>query len=101
FRAVSTRDRTGLSKEMVENKVCKLEGTMRYSGHRHLVGIDSPPSDYVPDDMTLGPRLPEEWDGDAWMKPDGTSYFLRAWNKGEARYAIASGTKYEEARTRL
>ncbi len=86
-RAVSTRDSTGLTQEMVETNECRLEGTMRYSGHRHLLGIDSPPSDYIPDDMTLGP-LSEGWDGDTWMRPDGSSYFLRAWNKANARYAI-------------
>lgn len=101
LRAVSTTDPTGLTKEMIQTKNCTLEGSMRFSGHRHLVGIDSPPRDYVPDDMTLGPRLPDGWDGDAWMKPDGGGYFLRAWNKTTARCAIAVGTKYEEARKRL
>jgi hypothetical protein len=100
-RVVSTLDLTGLTRDMISTKECKLEGTMRVSGHRHLVGIDSPPADYIPDDMTLGPRLPEGWDGDGWMKPAGDSYFLRAWNKGQARYAVATGTKYEEARKRL
>jgi hypothetical protein len=100
-RAVSTRDPTGLNKETVATQDCTLEGTMRYSGHRHLVGIDSPPPDFVPDDMTLGPRLPDGWDGDAWMKPGGSSYFLRAWNKAHARCATAQDAKYEDARTRL
>ncbi len=100
-RAVSTRDATGLTKEAVATKKCRLEGTMRYSGHRDLLGIDSPPSDYVPDDMTLGPFLPAGWDGDAWMKLDGRGYFLRAWNKKGARFAIAQGSKYEETRARL
>ena len=61
---------------------------MRYAGHRHLLGIDSPPREYVPDDMTLGPVLPEGWDGDAWMKPAGGGYFLRAWNKNAAPCAV-------------
>src|SRR5437763_1247334 len=39
FRAVSTPDQTGLTKEDVETRDCRLEGTMRYSGHRHLLGI--------------------------------------------------------------
>lgn len=101
MRAVATRDATGLSREMVETKECKLEGTMRFSGHRNLVGIDSPPADYVPDDMTLGPRLPEGWDGDAWMKSDGAAFFLRAWNKANARYAISEAEQFEVARTKL
>jgi hypothetical protein len=100
-RAVSTRDPTGLTKEIITSKECKLEGNMKFSGHRHLLGIDSPPSHYEPDDMTLGPRLPEGWDGDAWTDPQGGGYFLRAWNKREARYAVASGAKYEDAQTRL
>src|SRR5437762_3152770 len=64
-RALATRDPTGLDKTTVSDRTCTLEGQMRYTGHRHLVGIDSPPEDYVADDMTLGPRLPEGWDGDA------------------------------------
>jgi hypothetical protein len=100
-RALSTRDITGLTKEMVANEECYLEGTMRYAGHRHLPGLESPPRDYVADDMTLGPRLPEGWDGDAWMKSDGGGYFLRAWKATGDRYAVALGDKYEEARKNL
>ena len=100
-RAVSTREQTGLTKEIVASHVCLLEGPMRYAGHRDLMGIDSPPADYIADDMTLGPRLPKDWDGDAWMKPDGAGYFLRAWNKKEARCATAHAAKYEEARQLL
>ena len=100
-RAFSTRDVTGLTREVTETKICTLEGTMRYAGHRHLLGIDSPPRDYIPDDMTLGPVIPEGWDGDAWMKPGGGGYFLRAWNKNAARYATAHGDKYEQAREKL
>jgi hypothetical protein len=100
-RALSTREPTGLSKEMVATKKCTLEGAMRYAGHRHLLGLDSPPADYLADDMTLGPRLPEGWDGDAWVKPGGGAYFLRAWNKKEARYAVAQGGNFDEARTEL
>ena len=74
---------------------------MRYQGHRHLIGIDSPPADYVADDMTVGPVLPEGWDGDAWMNPSGGGHFLRAWNKQTGRFAIGAGTKYEDARQHL
>jgi hypothetical protein len=101
IRAISTRDATGLTKEMVKTNECKLEGMMTYPGHRHLLGIDSPPKDYVPDNMTLGPRLPEGWDGDAWMDPANGGFFLRAWNKIQARCAIAQSSKYEEARKTL
>ena len=70
--------------------------------HRHLLGIESPPSDYVPDSMTLGPVLPEGWDGDSWEKAGGgRGYFLRAWNKGSGRIAIGQADTYEEARRRL
>lgn len=100
-RALSTSESTGLNKELVANRKCTLEGSMRYSGHRDLVGIDSPPADYVADDMTLGPRLPEGWDGDAWMKPGGGGFFLRAWNKAQARYALAQDATYEDARNKL
>ena len=72
-----------------------------FYGHRHLVGIDSPPQDFVSDDMTLGPRLPEGWDGDAWTKPKGGGYFLRAWNKADARCALGVGATYEEASKQL
>jgi len=100
-RAVPTRDGTGLDKTMVENQRCTLEGPMRYAGHRDLVGIDSPPDNYIPDNMTLGPRLPEGWDGDAWVKPGGDGCFLRAWSKAFGRYATAQGSKYEETRIQL
>ena len=69
--------------------------------HRHLLGIESPPSEYVPDPMTLGPVLPEGWDGDAWLDPGGRKYFLRAWNKTTSRIAYGSGSSYEEARRLL
>ena len=70
-------------------------------GHRDLVGIESPPHDFVPDRMTLGPRLPEGWDGDAWTAPDESCYFLRAWNKATASFAIGRGSRYEDARALL
>src|SRR5437868_8988773 len=49
-RAVHTRDATKLTKAIVEAKNCMLEGDMRYSGHRHLLGMDSPPAHFMPDD---------------------------------------------------
>src|SRR5207245_2593656 len=30
--------------------------------HRDLIGIDSPPLDHEPDNMALGPVLPDGWD---------------------------------------
>jgi hypothetical protein len=71
--------------------------------HRHLIGVDSPPDDHVPDNMTLGPNLPAGWDGDAWTRESshGNSYWLRAWNKSTGQYAIARAEKYEDARKRL
>ena len=69
--------------------------------HRHLIGVESPPPDYVADSMTLGPVLPEGWDGDAWEKPGGGGSFLRAWNKSTERFAIGRGNTYEEARGEL
>jgi hypothetical protein len=101
LRPVSTLDAIALTKEIVATKSCRLEGPMAVYSHRHLLGIDSPPADCVPDDMTLGPRLPQGWDGDAWMRPGGGGYFLRAWNKATGRYAIGVGSKYEEARQNL
>jgi hypothetical protein len=101
MRAVSTLDKISITKDLVASKICRLEGPMAVYGHRHLLGIDSPPDDYVPDDMTLGPRLPEGWDGDAWTQPGGGGHFLRAWHKPTGRYAIGTGSKYEEARQRL
>lgn len=100
-RAISTNDVTGLTRAIVSEKECVLEGNMRYKGHRDLLGIESPPKDFVPDDMTLGPRLPDGWDGDAWMKAGGGGYFLRAWNKAQGRCAVARGERYEDARASL
>ena len=67
----------------------------------HARSIDSPPADYVPDNLTLGPRLPEGWDGDAWMHPQEKGYFLRAWNKKTAQFAIGRGSRFEEAHQNL
>jgi hypothetical protein len=69
--------------------------------HRHLLGLDSPPPEYVPDPMTQGPVLPEGWDGDAWVDPKGRGYYLRAWNKQSSRVAYGKGPSYEDARLSL
>jgi hypothetical protein len=100
-RAISTRDDTRLTQELVRTKDCRLEGMVRYRGHRHLIGVDSPPKNFVPDSLTYGPVLPEGWDGDAWQGRDNTGYFLRAWNKRTGRYAIGAAPEYEEARKHL
>lgn len=101
LRSIATRDETSLSREIVRDRTCHVEGPMRYRGHRHLIGIESPPRKYVPDTITYGPALPEGWDGDAWIQPGGGGYFLRAWNKAEARFAIGTGTGYAAAREQL
>jgi hypothetical protein len=100
-RAVATQDAVSISISDIKDKNCWLEGPMRSQGHRDLVGIDSPPDEFIPDNMTLGPRLPEGWDGDAWTSPDESSYFLRAWNKQLARYALGRGMRYTDAREAL
>jgi hypothetical protein len=69
--------------------------------HRHLIGLDSPPPEYVADPMTQGPVLPEGWDGDAWVDPTGPGCYLRAWNKESGRVAYGRGGLYEEARRAL
>jgi hypothetical protein len=69
--------------------------------HRHLIGLDSPPRHYVAEPTTLSGILPEDWDGDAWVAPGGSGYFLRAWNKGEGLIAYGEGPRYEIARERL
>jgi hypothetical protein len=75
----------------------------RIAMHRHLIGLESPPPDYIPDPMTQGPVLPEGWDGDAWVDPNPRrpGYFLRAWNAQTGRVAYARGTTYEDARRML
>lgn len=100
MRAVATSNASSLPDNMSPGQII-LKGRMRMRGHRNLVGIESPPHDFVPDRMTLGPRLPEGWDGDAWTSPDESSYFLRAWNKAAATYAIGKGDRYEDARAVL
>ena len=69
--------------------------------HRHLLGIDSPPPDYIADPITQGPVLPEGWDGDAWVKASGRAYFLRAWDKESHRVAYGRGSSYDDARREL
>jgi hypothetical protein len=71
--------------------------------HRDLIGIESPPLDHKPDNLTLGPALPPGWDGDSWMReaPNASSYWLRAWNKNTGQYAIAQAADYEDARRSL
>jgi hypothetical protein len=79
------------------------ESTGSMTMHRHLIGLESPPDDYVPDPMTQGPVLPEGWDGDAWVDPNPrrTGYYLRAWNAHTNRVAYARGTAYESTRRAL
>ena len=101
FRAVATRDKIDVEDAEIKSGLVTLEGSMSIHGHRDLIGIESPPLDFFPDPMTLGPRLPDGWDGDAWVAPNEAGYFLRAWNKSTAHYAIARASKYEEARDRL
>jgi hypothetical protein len=100
LRAVATTDPLSIPKNVTPSKLV-LKGKMRMRGHRDLIGIESPPREFVPDRMTLGPRLPDGWDGDAWTSPDEARFFLRAWNKAIARYAIGTGGRYEEARANL
>ncbi len=69
--------------------------------HCHLLGLDSPPPDSIPDPLTLGLVLPEGWDGDAWTDPTEKSYFLRAWNTASAHIAYGQGQTYEDARLAL
>jgi len=75
----------------------------RGSMHRHLIGLHSPPDEYVADPLTQGPVLPEGWDGDAWVDPNlrRPGYFLRAWNARTGRVAYAQESTYESARRAL
>lgn len=61
------------------------------------------PLDYKPDPMTLGPRLPFGWQGDAWVQPcwiRSESYLLRAWSAA-GDVIVARGFLYADARRRL
>jgi hypothetical protein len=105
LRSVSTTDAFRLDSETIASRRFVLKpvhalDARRSLVHRHLIGVDSPPSDYVPDPMTLGPVLPEGWDGDTWEKI-GLGYFLRAWNKNSGRVAYSRASSYEEARRLL
>ncbi len=100
LRAVATSNNLSLPNNVSSGQIT-LRGRMRMRGHRDLVGIESPPREFVPDRMTLGPRLPEGWDGDSWTSPDESSCYLRAWNKATATYAIGRGNRYDEARAVL
>jgi hypothetical protein len=107
LRSVSTTDKFRLDRESIANRNFVLKPTAPLDGrrslmHRHLIGLESPPPEYVADPMTLGPVLPEGWDGDAWEKVGGRGgSFLRAWNKATGRVAYATATSYEEARRLL
>lgn len=100
LRSISTRRLGGLeSSDLGEREWSIRPGPRREQRmHRHLIGVDSPPPDYVADPLTLGPVLPEGWDGDAWVEPGGRGYFLRAWHKPTARVAYGRGPTYEAAR---
>jgi hypothetical protein len=107
MRSVSTTDKVRLDREIIANRQFVLKPAPSLEGrrslvHRHLIGLESPPPDYVADPMTLGPVLPEGWDGDAWEKIGNRGgSFLRAWNKTTGRVAYAEATSYEEARRSL
>jgi len=105
-RSLSTAEPFRLTRDDLAGKRLVLQTNAALSArdlamHRHLLGIESPPPDYVPDSMTLGPALPEGWDGDSWEKVGGRGYFLRAWNKDLGRIALGQADTYEEARRRL
>ncbi len=105
-RAISTHDPVHLDRAAIEGGRLTLrfntEGRdQEIPMHRHLLGLDSPPRDYVAEPMTLGPNLPESWDGDAWVGPAKAGYFLRAWNKGQGRAAYGEGPSFEDALGRL
>lgn len=69
--------------------------------HRHLLGLTSPPADYIPDRYATALGLPEAWDGDVWVKSNGQAYFLRAWNVSNGRIAYGEGIRFDEARRAL
>ena len=104
MRSVSTLSTRIVDREWIALGRWELKSLSNPRGatmHRHLLGVDSPPPEYIADPMTLGPVLPEGWDGDAWVEPRGRGYFLRAWNKGTARVAYGAGRTYEESRKHL
>ena len=69
--------------------------------HRHLLGLTSPPADYIPDRFATTLGLPEDWDGDAWVKSNGRAYYLRAWQFATGRVAYGQGARFEDARRNL
>jgi transcriptional regulator with XRE-family HTH domain len=71
--------------------------------YRHLPGMASPPSDFVPDPMTRGPLLPADWEGDAWAREgaNDSSYYLRAWNRHTGKCVSSRASRYEDARAAL
>ena len=102
-RSISTMDPFHLDRAEIENRQLVLRRVPQIENrenkmHRHLLGLVSPPREFVPDPMTLGPVLPEGWDGDAWT---GNGYFLRAWNKDLGRVAYSTAATYAETRRQL
>ncbi len=103
LRSLSNTTTFALNREFLIKGPLILKSTEKLGGresqmHRHLLGVDSPPSDLLADPMTQGPVLPEGWDGDAWERPGGGDDFLRAWNKECGLVAYGRGSTYEEAR---
>ena len=103
-RAVSTTDVRCVDRAFLEGHeiVLRPADPSKRRGafvmHRHLLGVESPPAEYLADPMTQAPILPEGWDGDAWVGPRGRGYFLRAWNKQVGLVAYGRGPTYEAAR---
>ena len=69
--------------------------------HRHLLGLTSPPADYIFDRLATTLGLPQDWDGDAWVRSSGRGYFLRAWNVATGRVAYGEGNRFDDARQNL
>jgi uncharacterized protein YodC (DUF2158 family) len=70
--------------------------------HRHLIGVESPPHDYVLDNATIGPDLRDGWEVETWvLRGSDGPYWLRAWNKGTGRFAITISRTYMEAADNL
>ena len=69
--------------------------------HRHLPGLTSPPADSIFDRLATTLGLPQDWDGDAWVKLSGRGYFLRAWNVATGRVAYGEGLRFDDARRNL
>ena len=70
--------------------------------HRHLIGVETPPQDFVLDNIIMGPNFPSDWEVETWThKGDCEAYWLRAWNKSTGRYAVASSHSYTDAADKL